>query len=224
MIVALTMSATIVSCKDKIETASGIDLSKIPSEETTNIKILYTENGDIKYDFVAKKIDHYINDTASYYIIPKGFYGQSYVLIDSVVGLSVANADIRADGGLYRQNPDFFEAYHNVVARNLLIEQSLETDTLYYDPSKEEEAIYSFSPSVIKRPLDTIPAISGFYTDRQFKMYGFTKVRRGAAYYVESATDSTSNDTTNVLAVPVDAAATSSKKGTPIILDVLDEP
>lgn len=195
--VALVVSATIVSCKDKIETISGVDVSSLPSEEVKNMKVLYTEDGVIKYDFMATEVKHYQYADIPYYNFPAGIHWRSYIA-DTVIGIAVANADIVADSAVYIERPEFYEAYRNVVARNLLINQRIETDTMFYDPLKQDKAIYSYSRSVIFRPPDTIPATKGFFTDTQFKMYELVKVLQGTVFFTMSPDSTATNHSDTV--------------------------
>lgn len=187
------MSATIIiSCKEKTETTS-IDIASYPSLEIKNLKVLRTVNGSLKYELHADEVDYFQYADTPYYSFPKGLYGISFTpVMDSMI--SVASADLIADKAIYKQSPDFFEAYHNVVARNLISIQRLETDTLYWDSRKTYDAIYSHSPSVVMTPRDTFPALGGFYTDNQFSSPTLLKLKGGVTHVEMTPTDSTSNN------------------------------
>lgn len=195
VIVALIISATIISCKEKISTASDVDTASLPNEEVKNMKVLYTENGELKNEFITEELQHFISTDTPYYYFPKGVYAASFT--DTT---GTPNASIISKKARYIQSPAFFEAYDSVVARNLKVNQRLETDTLFWEPSKKDKAIYSHSKSVIIRPPDTIPALQGFYTDSEFKYYTLIKAQNAPIYFkMEQDSTNTNNDTLNTV-------------------------
>lgn len=182
------MSATIISCKNKIETVSDVDLTNLPTEEVKNLKVLYTEGGVIKNEINTKLVKHYQFADTPYYAFPQGIYASSYK--DSLI--TNPNAELIAEQAFFKESPDFFEAYNNVVLRNIPLNQKLETDTLFWSGATKK--IFSHSPSIVIRPPDTIPALGGFVSDDQFKYYELIKARRGTVYY-KTENDSTNNKT-----------------------------
>lgn len=181
------MGATIFSCKgNKIEKATNVDVESVPTMEIKDFKVLYTENGIIRHEVTSKIARRYQpDDTTSYIVFPEGLFARSFTLE------GLPETQIVADSAVYRQSPDFFEGYRNVVVENLLRNQKLETDTLYWNALTKR--IYTTAPSLVIRTPDTIPALQGFESDDKFEDPILRTIKNASIYY-RSGNDSTSTD------------------------------
>lgn len=161
MTVALISSAIVVSCtRDTLQKISSAEILERPEEEIQDLKIIYTSEGNLSNVVIAQKaLMLRINDTALY-IFPEGLYVASYK--DSVM-----ESDLKADSATLRENPNFFTAVGNVVARNVKTKKRMETEGPLHWHSGEK-TIETNVYSTIYTETDTIYAKNGIFSDDKF--------------------------------------------------------
>lgn len=145
---ATAVAFVIYSCKGKLAQADSKTLGESPVQTVDSMFIVQSENGIMKMRAEAPLMEKYENDSLSYEIFPKGFSVYGYT--DD--GLLETN--IRADNAIHLKHTDGsekWEAYGNVVIKNLINKEVMETDTIYWD--QKNERIYThryvrmYSPS-----------------------------------------------------------------------------
>ena len=149
MIATATAVAFIVySCKDELGRAKNLSLEETPMQTVQDMFIVQSKNGLIQMRAEGRIMEKYERDTLSYELFPKGF---------SVYGYTddgLLETKITADNAIHKTFKDgreSWEAYGNVIVTNLIKQETLETDTLYWD--QKNEKIYThcyvqmYSPS-----------------------------------------------------------------------------
>jgi len=149
MIATATAVAFVVySCKGKLGEAKSLVLSETPVQTVDNMFIVQSENGKIQMRAVADLMEKYERDTLSYELFPKGFSVYGYT------DEGLLETEIIADNAKhmkYEDGRESWEAYGNVIVKNLIKQEVMETDTLYWD--QKNEKIYThcyvkmYSPS-----------------------------------------------------------------------------
>lgn len=122
-----------------LETAEKIDLSSTPVQTVDNMFVVQSENGRLQMRMEAEVMERYQNDSVSYELFPKGL---------SVFGYNeegLLETEITADNGRHvkveKDDSEKWEAYGNVVVKNIINQEVMETDTLYWD--RKNEKIYT---------------------------------------------------------------------------------
>ena len=145
---ASAVAFVVYSCKDELGRAKDLNLEDTPVQTVENMFIVQSKNGVIQMRAEGEIMEKYERDTLSYELFPKGF---------SVYGYTedgLLETEIVADQAIHRMYSDgreSWEAYGNVIVRNLIKKETLETDTLYWD--QKNERIYThcyvqmYSPS-----------------------------------------------------------------------------
>lgn len=145
---ASAVAFVVYSCKDKLGQAKDILLEETPVQTVENMFIVQSKNGNIQMRAEGEIMEKYERDTLSFELFPKGF---------SVYGYTddgLLETEIIADNAIHRTYSDgreSWEAFGNVVVKNLIKQEVLETDTLYWD--QKNEKIYThcyvrmYSPS-----------------------------------------------------------------------------
>ncbi len=145
---ASAVAFVVYSCKDELGRAKDILIEETPVQTVENMFIVQSKNGVIQMRAEGEIMEKYERDTLSYELFPKGF---------SVYGYTedgLLETEIVADQAIHRMYSDgreSWEAYGNVIVRNLIKKETLETDTLYWD--QKNERIYThcyvqmYSPS-----------------------------------------------------------------------------
>ena len=135
---ALAVAFVIYSCKGKLGEAAEIKLDETPVQTVRDMFIVQSENGKIQMRASADLMEKYERDTLSYELFPEGFSVYGYT------DEGLLETEIVADNARhlkYEDGRETWEAYGNVVVRNLIKQETIETDTLYWD--QKNEMIYT---------------------------------------------------------------------------------
>ena len=135
---AAAVAFVVYSCKGKLGEAESLDLKEVPVQTVDNMFIVQTENGRIQMRSEAPLMERYERDTLSYELFPKGFFVYGYTDDEKL------ETEIIADNARHQKFKDgreTWEAYGNVIVKNLIKQEVMETDTLYWD--QKNERIYT---------------------------------------------------------------------------------
>lgn len=142
-IIRLTASATalafvVFSCKGKLPESGGLNLDETPIQVVENVFSVSSENSGLQMRMEAKTMMRFENDSMMYEKFPDGFAVYGYMEDGRL------ETEITADNALHRSWNDGREEWQatgNVVVKNLIKREVMETDTLYWD--KKEEKIFT---------------------------------------------------------------------------------
>ena len=135
---AAAVAFVVYSCKGKLAEAETVILSEIPVQTVDDMFIVQTQNSITQMMVKAPLMERYEADTLSYELFPKGI---------SVFGYTedgMLETEILADNARhlkYKDGRETWSAFGNVVVKNLINQETMETDTLYWD--QENEKIYT---------------------------------------------------------------------------------
>ena len=138
MATAAAVAFVVFSCKGKLGEAASLDLSETPVQIVADMFIVQTENSNLQMRAEAPLMEKYERDTLSYELFPKGFFVYGYTdegLLETRITSDNARHLKYSDGR------ETWEAFGNVVVQNLIKQETMETDTLYWD--QKEEKIYT---------------------------------------------------------------------------------
>ena len=135
---ASAVAFVVFSCKGKLSEADSLNIKEVPVQTVDNMFIVQTKNGRIQMRSEAPLMERYERDTLSYELFPEGFFVYGYTDDEKLETEIVAD---RARHLKYKDGREIWEAYGNVVVKNLMKQEVMETDTLYWD--QETERIYT---------------------------------------------------------------------------------
>ena len=138
MIVIATASAVafmVYSCKGKLGEAESLDINEVPVQTVDDMFIVQTENGKIQMRAEAPLMERYERDTLSYELFPDGFFVYGYTEDEKLETEIIAD---KARHLKYKDGRESWEAFGNVVVKNLIKQEVMETDTLYWDQKNEK--------------------------------------------------------------------------------------
>lgn len=135
---AFVVATIAVSCKNKIAETEQIDLKATPSQVVENIVIVQSRNSKTEYRMQAPLLERYDSDPKdSYDLFPKGLnvygYNEEGLLETSIVSDEAKHT--------IKDGEEMWSAYGNVVVRNFIKGEQMETDTIFWD--QKEEKIYT---------------------------------------------------------------------------------
>lgn len=136
--IAVAVAFIFYSCKGKLAEAEHLVLEETPVQVVNDMFIVQTENGGMQMRAEAEIMERYENDSLSYELFPQGIAVYGYIEGDLLETKITAN---EAKHMKYEDGRETWEAYGNVVVKNLIKQQTMETDTLYWD--QENEKIYT---------------------------------------------------------------------------------
>ena len=145
---AVAVAFVVYSCKGKLKEAETLDIKEAPVQTVDDMFIVQTQNGMIQMRAEAPLMERYERDTLSFELFPDGFFVFGYDEEEKLETQIVAD---RARHLKYKDGRESWEAFGNVVVKNLVKQEVMETDTLYWD--QKNEKIYThcyvrmYSPS-----------------------------------------------------------------------------
>ena len=134
MATAVAVAFVVYSCKGKLAEAESISLEDAPVQTVDDMFIIQSKNGKMQMRAQAPRMEKYEKDSLSFELFPEGFFVYGY----TEEGL--LETEIVADNARHLKHNDgreTWEAFGNVVVKNLINQEVMETDTLYWDQEKE---------------------------------------------------------------------------------------
>ena len=135
--ITTVVASIVVSCKNKIGEADKLDLSKTPTQRTYGMFAVQTENGKVEMRIESDLMEHYDTDSSSYDAFPHGISVYGYTdegLLESIILADDARHIVPKD----RNRDEIWEAFGNVILHNVIEQETMETDTIYWDQAKKE--------------------------------------------------------------------------------------
>ena len=135
MATAVAVAFVVYSCKGKLGKTEAKSLEESPMQTVDGMLVVHSENGKIQMRMEADVMERYQKDSVSYELFPAGFSVLAYTeegLLETQIVSDQAKHLKFEDGR------ESWEAYGNVVVKNLIKQEVMETDTLYWDQKKEK--------------------------------------------------------------------------------------
>lgn len=133
---ACAVAFVLYSCKSKISTDDKLDLTKTPLQKVDSMYLVQTKNGKIEMRVVTGEMQHFDSDTVSYDYFPDGM--NVYAYTDDEVLESTIKSDEASHITNKNTKEEVWKAFGNVIVKNIVKQQTMESDTIYWDKSKKE--------------------------------------------------------------------------------------
>ncbi len=133
---ALALAFVVYSCRSNLAEAKKLDLSETPIQVVDTMLLINSDNAQLKMRVEAGRMEVYEYDTLSYNLFPNGIHVYGYSeegLLETIIVADKARHD-----KFTNRDEELWSAYGNVVVRNILKREKMETDTLYWDAKKKE--------------------------------------------------------------------------------------
>ncbi len=135
-----TVAFIFFSCKSKIAETEGLDLSTAPLQVVDSVRMLQTNKGKVEIRVQTGRMERYQTDTSSYELFPEGIWVYAYTTdgeLESTIVADAARHDEKSDEKKDEEG-DVWMAFGNVVVRNVIKDETMETDTIYWDRTRKE--------------------------------------------------------------------------------------
>lgn len=133
---ALAVAFIVFSCKSKLDEAERIDLSTTPLQVVDSMTMIQTKTGKIEMRVITGEMQRFENDSLSYEFFPDGLWVYAYT--DDEVLESTIVSDEASHEKNKKTGAEIWKAFGNVVIRNIVNQETMETDTIYWDQSAKE--------------------------------------------------------------------------------------
>ena len=132
---AAAVAFVVYSCKGKLAEAEQLDLAETPVQIVDDMFMQQTENGMVKMRAEAPRMEKYEKDSLDYELFPDGFFVYGF---DESGKLETEIIADNARHQMFKDGRESWEAFGNVVVKNLINQEVMETDTLYWDQKNEK--------------------------------------------------------------------------------------
>ncbi|MCR5350997.1 MAG: LPS export ABC transporter periplasmic protein LptC [Bacteroidales bacterium] len=135
--ITVVIASIVVSCQGQIGEADRLDLSKTPTQRMHDMFAVQTTNGRVSMRLESSLMEHFDTDTASFDTFPQGLSVFGYTedgLLESVIVADNARHIVPKTRG----RDEIWEAFGNVIMHNVIEQETMETDTIYWDQAKHE--------------------------------------------------------------------------------------
>ena len=183
MATALAVAFIVYSCKGKLSEAEALNLAETPVQIVEDMFMQQTENGMVKMRAESPRMEKYEKDTLQYELFPAGFFVYAF---DESGKLETEIVADNARHMKYKDGRETWEAYGNVVVKNLINQEVMETDTLYWN--QETEMIYTHCYVRIISP-DGFAQGYGMEADQRARSYTLFNNFNNYAFVVKDSTE-----------------------------------
>lgn len=135
--ITLVVASTFVSCGGKLGQAESIDMATTPVQVVDSMFAVQTRKGQISMRMEAPRLEKYDTDSISYDLFPQGINVFGYTSEGLLETIIVAD-QAKHVTPKRRDRDEVWQAFGNVVVHNVVKQQTMETDTIYWDRTKEE--------------------------------------------------------------------------------------
>lgn len=150
------------SCKDEVK-EEFVEYEG-PILDIDNLAVLHSDSGRVKLKFSTAKQLEYQSGDKDY---PKAVY------VNFIDKNGVEYSQLRGDRGHYSKEKNLYKIAGNVFFNNRLLQQTLATEELFWDPSSKK--IYSVKKVIINTPRESITALGGMDATEDFSRYTLRK-------------------------------------------------
>lgn len=133
------VAIVVYSCKSKLSQADSLDLSVTPLQVVDSMYLIDSKNGKLQMRVLTGRMEKYENDTLVYELFPEGINVFAYKddgTLESTITAEEARHESRKKGS--KSEDEIWKAFGNVVIRNIEKQETMETDTIYWDRAKQE--------------------------------------------------------------------------------------
>lgn len=122
------------SCGQNLGRADHINIKEVPVQSVRDMFVVSTNNGVLTMRVEAGLMERYENDTLSYELFPEGFCVYSYNEDGRLETTITAEC---AKHTKDKKGDEIWMATGNVVVTNIINQEVMESDTLYWNRAKE---------------------------------------------------------------------------------------
>jgi LPS export ABC transporter protein LptC len=136
MATVLAVAFIVYSCKGKLKVAEKLNLAQTPVQTVDSMFAVQTNKGILQMRMEAKVMERYDYDTCSYEYFPKGFAVYGYTDDGKLETYIISDKAKHHRSKV--SNKEYWAAFGHVLIQNIIKQESMETDTIYWDRTNHE--------------------------------------------------------------------------------------
>ena len=191
---AIAVAFVVYSCKSNLGVADSINLDETPVQTVDDMFVVFSENGRLQMRMEADVMERYDRDTMSYELFPEGFavygYDEDGLLETEITSDNARHEKYEDDGR------ETWQAFGNVVVKNIINKEVMETDTLYWD--RKNSRIYTDCYVKMYSPDGFIQGY-GMESDERARNTVILKVFDNYAFVVQDSTAAGIDSVTSIV-------------------------
>lgn len=133
---AVAVAFVVISCKGRESEAKPLNLAEVPYQVVDGMNVIQSKNGLLQMRILSDRMERYSCDTLDWELFPGGLEVFAY----NEEGL--LESTLRSDNARHDTDPktkkEVWMAFGNVKITNIIKQETIETDTLYWDKAKGE--------------------------------------------------------------------------------------
>ena len=139
VVITSVITTIVVSCTSKVSRSEVLDINAVPRQTVNDMYAVQSKNGVLQMRMEAKLMQRFQNDSTniSFELFPEGFDVFAY----NEEGLLETHIHSKAAKHTTTKDDEKWEAFGDVVIKNFIKGERMETDTLYWD--REQQKIYT---------------------------------------------------------------------------------
>lgn len=134
--ITAVVASFVVSCGGGLRESEDSYAGK-PLQKVVGMFAVQTKNGDVSMRIEAPVMEHYETDSLSTDKFPNGVSVYSYAQDGLLESIIIAD-DAKHTTEKINKKEEVWSAFGNVVIHNILKQETMETDTIYWDQGKKE--------------------------------------------------------------------------------------
>ena len=138
---AAALAVLFISCHGKLGEAEKINMAETPMQTLEDMFAVQTKNGALSVRMEAPIMMSFDNDTVTYETFPNGVSIYAYTpegLLQTVIVADNGKHISEKDDGGRPGRKEIWEAFGHVIVHNVIKQETMETDTLYWDRTANE--------------------------------------------------------------------------------------
>ena len=133
---AAAVAFVVFSCKSKLSVAEKLAMDETPFQIVDSMYVIQSKDGKLQMRIKAGLMERYHRDTMELELFPKGI--EVYTYTEDGLLEATLEADNARHENRKNKSEELWMAFGNVRIHNIIKQETIETDTLYWDRAKGE--------------------------------------------------------------------------------------
>lgn len=134
---ALAVAFVLSACSGKLREAEKINLEETPVQKVDKMFAVQTKDGKVLQRMEAPQMWRFSTDTLDYELFPDGLSVFGYNN-DGLLETIIRSDKARHVTAAKKSKGELWEAYGHVIVHNVIKQETMETDTIYWDRKNAE--------------------------------------------------------------------------------------
>lgn len=133
---AAAVAFVVFSCSSSLSQAESLSIDEVPFQIINDMYVVQSKDGKIQMRIKAGVMERYEKDTLLWELFPKGL--EVFAYTEDGLLESVLRSDNARHNKYKKTDNEEWMAFGNVKVRNVIKQETIETDTLYWDKAAGE--------------------------------------------------------------------------------------